>query len=42
MAMGEAMGIAAALSVKNDCTPRQLDVKLLQKTMTDKGIDLFD
>jgi hypothetical protein len=42
MAMGEAMGIAAALSVKNDCTPRQLDVKLLQKTMTDKGIELFD
>jgi hypothetical protein len=42
MAMGEAMGIAAALSVKNDCTPRQLDVKLLQKTMTDNGIELFD
>lgn len=42
MAMGEAMGIAAALSVKNECTPRQLDVKLLQKTMTDKGIQLFD
>lgn len=42
MAMGEAVGIAAALSVQNACTPRQLDVTLLQKTMTDKGIVLFD
>lgn len=42
MAMGEAVGIAAALSVQNGCTPRQLDVTLLQKTMTDKGIILFD
>ncbi len=42
MAMGEAVGIAAALSVQNCCTPRQLDVTLLQKTMTDKGIVLFD
>ena len=42
MAMGEAVGIAAALSVQNGCTPRQLDVTLLQKTMTDKGIVLFD
>lgn len=42
MAMGEAVGIAAALSVQNSCTPRQLDVALLQKTMTDKGIVLFD
>lgn len=42
MAMGEAVGIAAALSVQNGCTPRQLDVALLQKTMTDKGIVLFD
>ena len=40
MAMGEA--VAAALSVQNGCTPRQLDVALLQKTMTDKGIVLFD
>lgn len=42
MAMGEAVGIAAALSVQNGCTPRQLDVTLLQKTMTDMGIVLFD
>lgn len=42
MAMGEAVGIAAALSVSKGCTPRQLDVTLLQKTMTDKGIVLFD
>lgn len=42
MAMGEAVGIAAALSVQKGCTPRQLDVTLLQKTMTDKGIVLFD
>lgn len=42
MAMGEAVGIAAALSVEKGCTPRQLDVTLLQKTMMDKGIVLFD
>jgi len=42
MAMGEAIGIAAALSVSKGCTPRQLDVTLLQKTMTEKGIVLFD
>ena len=41
-AMGEAVGIAAALCVKNGCTPRQLDVKLLQDTMTEAGIELFD
>lgn len=42
MAMGEAVGIAAALCAKNGCTPRQLDVKLLQDTMTEAGIELFD
>ena len=42
MAMGEAVGIAAALCVKNGCTPRQLDVKLLQDTMAEAGIELFD
>lgn len=42
MAMGEAVGIAAALCVKNGCTPRQLDIKLLQNTMTEAGIELFD
>jgi hypothetical protein len=42
MAMGEAVGIAAALCAKQGCTPRSLDVKLLQKTMTKAGIQLFD
>ena len=41
MAMGEAVGIAAALSAKSGCTPRELDVHLLQKEMESKGIDLF-
>lgn len=42
MAMGEAVGIAAALCVENNCKPRELNVVMLQKTMTDKGIELFD
>lgn len=42
MAMGEAVGIAAALCARKGCTPRTLDVGELQRTMTDKGIELFD
>jgi hypothetical protein len=42
MAMGEAVGIAAALCAQRNCTPRQLDVKSLQQTMTAQGISLFD
>ena len=42
MAMGEAVGIAAAMCAANDVMPRALDVKSLQKRMTDKGIELFD
>lgn len=42
MAMGEAVGIAAALSARKGCTPRALDVAELQRTMCDKGIELFD
>lgn len=42
MAMGEAVGIAAALCARQGCTPRSLDVNLLQKTMTKAGIQLFD
>lgn len=42
MAMGEAVGIAAALCVRKGCTPRTLDVGELQRTMTDRGIELFD
>lgn len=41
MAMGEAAGMAAALCAEKKCTPRSLDIKLLQKTMLEKGIDLF-
>lgn len=42
MAMGEAIGIAASMCVHNKCTPRKLDVRALQKRMTEKGIDLFN
>lgn len=42
MAMGEAVGIAAALCARKGCTPRTLDVGELQRTMTGKGIELFD
>ncbi len=42
MAMGEAVGIAAALCARKGCTPRTLDVGELQRTMTDRGIELFD
>ncbi|MGN0231658.1 MAG: FAD-dependent oxidoreductase [Muribaculaceae bacterium] len=42
MAMGEAVGIAAALSAASGCTPRQLDVASLQRKMLSLGIELFD
>lgn len=42
MAMGEAVGIAAALCAGKGCTPRTLDVGELQRTMAGKGIELFD
>jgi len=41
MAMGEAIGTAAALCAKTGATPRTLDVKLLQKTLADRGVDLY-
>ena len=41
MAMGEAVGIAAAMCAASDVKPRDLDVKILQKKLTDLGIDLF-
>lgn len=41
MAMGQAVGVAAALCVQEDCTPRELDVSLLQKNLMELGIDLF-
>ena len=40
MAMGEAVGTAAALCAAEGVTPRELDVKKLQKSLTDKGIEL--
>lgn len=42
MAMGEAVGIAAAICAKRKCSPRMLDVKGLQEVMMKKGIELFD
>lgn len=42
MAMGEAVGIAAAMCAEQGCTPRTLDVAALQQRMAAKGIELFD
>ena len=41
MAMGEAVGTAAALCAAEGVTPRELDVKKLQKNLADKGIELY-
>ena len=37
---GEAVGTAAALALKGGVTPRQLDMSLLQTTITSQGMDL--
>jgi len=37
MAMGQAAGTAAALTVKSNCTVRECDVKLLQNTLVENG-----
>lgn len=37
MAMGQAAGTAAALSVKQGIKPRQIDVELLRKTLMEQG-----
>ena len=42
MAMGQATGIAAALSAQRNCTPRTLNIEDLQKEIQSLGIDLFD
>ena len=42
MAMGEAVGMAAALAAARNCTPRALPVTDLQAAMTARGIHLFD
>jgi hypothetical protein len=41
MSTGEAAGAAAALSARLDVTPRELDVKLLQKMLLTQGVLLF-
>lgn len=42
MAMGEAVGLAAALCAQEGCTPRALDVAKLQAALLAKGVELFD
>ena len=39
-AMGEAAGTAAALAVKHEVSPRQVDYKLLQKCLIKQGVPL--
>jgi hypothetical protein len=41
MAMGEAVGTAAAMCAERGVTPRQLDVKQLQNRLINKGIELY-
>ena len=40
MNMGQAVGIAAALCLKDDIVPRNLDGKLVRRTMIEQGIPL--
>lgn len=40
MGIGQAAGIAAALSAKKGITPRQLDAKEIQKVLIDMGVQL--
>ena len=42
MAMGQAVGVAAAMCARQGCTPRNLNVKALQAELTALGIELFD
>lgn len=42
MNMGEAVGIGAALCVKQEKTPKTLSVKAVQEVLTKRGISLFD
>lgn len=42
MAMGEAAGIGAALAAEEGVSPRELDVKQIQKELMAKGAVLFD
>lgn len=40
MAMGQASGTAAALSVKGGCTPRELDASILRSVLKENGVYL--
>jgi len=42
MAMGQAVGVAAALCAAHGCQPRALDVKRLQAELTALGVELYD
>ncbi len=42
MAMGQAIGIAAALCVRKGCTPRALQPEEVQKVLTAHGVELFN
>ena len=42
IALGEAAGAAAALSVNSGCEPRDLDVKQLRGTLKGQGVYLYD
>lgn len=42
MAMGEAAGVGAALSIRENVAPRQLEAGHIQKLLQQKGVDLFD
>lgn len=42
MGIGQAAGVAAALSAQEKTTPRGLDYRLVQKKLTEMGVNLFD
>ena len=42
MAMGEAVGAAAAISVKENIAPRNINAQDIQKILMDRGVILFD
>ena len=41
-ATGQAAGVAAALCVEENTTPRKIDVKQVQKKLVEIGVELFD
>lgn len=41
MAMGEAIGIAASICAQNGIKPRDLDYRMVQKVLVEKGVELF-